>query len=317
MAGSLDPRGARPRITAGRLEAIWPEASTRLIRLAMSKGADRSTAEDVAQEVAARAMNVGLKFYGLDDFCAWANTVAKNLCVDHVRGQNRLVNLEDVPDICNGHDLHSEVETRLHLDRALLELSRLDPEDRLAIIEGVNGTHHPSRKTAIRSAVRRHRARARLARTLEGLAAIWAFARGSRRFLVAAPATAAVCSILALPAVVQNLQRDNAFPPPHEQTLPPRIGVPAQAERAERAGAEELPASRTGKSASEPGSDVEGMEPAGNTTIAKNPVTDETLADTGPPPPETEPCLVALGEPSHCYVAPEPQVPGIGPPAAT
>lgn len=84
-----DPRGERPRITAGRLEAIWPQASEQIVRSLMTRGADRLTAENIAQEVAVRAMSHGIGFHDLDDFLPWAYVVARNLYVNEMRLRGR------------------------------------------------------------------------------------------------------------------------------------------------------------------------------------------------------------------------------------
>src|SRR5687767_9624743 len=97
-AGSNDPRGARPAITSRRLEAIWPEARSRVIRSVIARGGDPQTAEDIAQEVALRAMDHNVPFYDVDDFCGWAHRVARNLYVDHARARGRLVGLVELPD---------------------------------------------------------------------------------------------------------------------------------------------------------------------------------------------------------------------------
>src|SRR4028118_745958 len=88
-AGSEDPRGPRPAITSRRLAAIWPEAQTRLIRFVLSLGGDVQTAEDIAQEVALRAIDHHVAFHDANDFCKWGNRVARNLYYDHTRSRGR------------------------------------------------------------------------------------------------------------------------------------------------------------------------------------------------------------------------------------
>ena len=305
----------RPAITSGRLAAIWPEAGARLIHLALSRGADRQTAEDIAQEVAVRAIKGDVGFHDLEDFFGWASTVAKNLCVDHARSQGRFVALQEVPDVSGGHDVHGEVEKRMRLSRTLREMARLDVADRVAIIDGVNETPHPNRQTAVRLAVRRHRARARLLQMVEGVAAFWAFVKGGRRLVVAAPATVAVCSILALPAVVRHLQDGNAAPP-RAVALTPQSGLPAQAERAERAGSDtsgatsvrEVPAPTGGKPASEAPPKEQG------TTLVPHPTSGNPLVDDPPADEVPDHCYVFIDDASgetHCVVPQYPTVPNI------
>lgn len=68
-----------------RFARIWPAASTRLLRLLELRGLDKDTAEDIVQEVAARALASGFDFDGLDDFLWWAAPIVRNLHVDLLR----------------------------------------------------------------------------------------------------------------------------------------------------------------------------------------------------------------------------------------
>lgn len=269
LAGSDDPRGERPAITPLRLGAIWPEARTRVIRHVACRGADPQTAEDIAQEVALRAIDNHVGFHDVDDFCGWAYRVARNLLVDQQRSRGRLVGMVDLPDQADGRDVHGEVEQRMTLVRVVRAFKDLGESDRAAILAGVNETGEPSRKVAVRTAVRRHRARARLLRMVEGVAAFWTLVRSGRRWVPLAPVAVAACGVLLVPAVVKRL--DSAPSPDGAGRRPVELlhgeRPPAQALRADDS--DRLGGGRQGAGVA--GSPVGGEAPRRMTNVARIP----------------------------------------------
>ena len=89
---------------------------------------DPDTAEDLAQDVLARAFSHLGEFEGWGRFSAWLFVIARNACLDAVRRQARRraapASVEDLPDPRSGPDAElaeqrAEEELRLLIDRHL------------------------------------------------------------------------------------------------------------------------------------------------------------------------------------------------------
>jgi hypothetical protein len=207
------------------LEAVWPDVERRLRALLYKRGLDQPSADDVVQEVALRVIDNDVTYDSPGDLLRWAAPVACRLHVDLLRHRARHVYPEDATEPAAGDDVAGQVADRLELQRALRGIARLRPADRAAIIEAVAGPVPASRQEAVRLAVRRHRARHRLAVVLEHLAAAFGALRLALRnrrtvalatlvpvaampFLVAVPhvrpADAAVTPGLTVPAAVSR-----------------------------------------------------------------------------------------------------------------
>lgn len=274
----------------------------------MARGADPQTAEDIAQEVALRAIDRNVPFYDVDDFCGWAYRVARNLYVDHARARGRLVGLVDIADRSDGTDLHGEVEQRLTLGHTLRALQTLDAVDQAAIVAGVNETVEPTRKAAVRMAVRRHRARARLLRLVEGIAAFWALMKVGKRSVQIAPVAVAACGVLALPAVIKHIEGHGGPGPAGAPAAPVAI-LDRSGERSTGAAAVPVPTAvpRPGGRGSDAGRDDGESSAASGRDVL---VVDTPNGEVGvreTPPPE-KPCTFGSGD--RCYV---PTVPGLLP----
>jgi DNA-directed RNA polymerase specialized sigma24 family protein len=166
-------------------------------------GVDRDTAEDIAQEVALRALASGLEYSDEEDFCRWAFTVARNLHIDNARLRARVTTVVELPDKWDGRDVATEVEQRMRLSRTFAAMKTMRESDRKAIVDGLTTSSRTSRTVAVRLAVRRHRARARLLRLVEGVGAVWLWLRYPARPEVAVQlAAAASAAVIAGPAVL-------------------------------------------------------------------------------------------------------------------
>ena len=196
-----------PVITPG-IEDVWPDVERRLRALLYRRGLEQASADDVVQEVALRVLAHGVTFDSAEDLLRWAAPVACRLHVDLLRHRARITDAEEAPDHASRIDVAGEVADRLELQRAFRAIATLRPADRDAIIEAVADEAPParSRQEAVRLAVRRHRARSRLAVVLEQLAAFtgilagWrALARHRRTSLAAlVPAAAALPLMMTL-----------------------------------------------------------------------------------------------------------------------
>src|SRR5258708_28402810 len=70
--------------------AEWPGVRAKLLRVLYSRNVSRPDAEDIVQEVAARALTRGRGFASQEDLARWAWRVAWNLRIDAVRPQRHL-----------------------------------------------------------------------------------------------------------------------------------------------------------------------------------------------------------------------------------
>lgn len=199
--GLVPARGGVPVITPG-IEDVWPDVERRLRALLYRRGLEQASADDVVQEVALRVLAHGVTFDSAEDLLRWAAPVACRLHVDLLRHRARMTDAEEAPDHASRVDVAGEVADRLELQRAWRAIASLRPADRDAIIEAVadEAPIARSRQEAVRLAVRRHRARSRLAVVLEQLAAFggvlagWRVLVRQRRASLAAlvPAAAAI-----------------------------------------------------------------------------------------------------------------------------
>lgn len=202
-------------------ELVWPDVERRLRGLLFRRGLDQASAEDVVQEVALRALAGQVTYTSAKDLLRWAGPVACNLHVDLLRQRARLADSGVDTEHPATNDVAGEVADRMELQRAFRGIAALRPADREAIMEAVTAEPGPARnrKEAVRLAVRRHRARSRLALVMEQLAAWvlgWKWLKRSR---TATMAVAAV-PIAALPLVL-------SVPPPDRTVHDVPVRAPA------------------------------------------------------------------------------------------
>lgn len=156
------PPVAVPAIDLG---TAWAGVSRDVLRGLLVRQVPRADAEDIVQEVAARALTHAPGFATTQDLVRWSWRVAWRLRIDALRREARLDHGE-CPDVAGADDSARIVEGRLALGAALDGITRLSPADRHALF----ATAGPgaTRQAAVRVAVRRHRARARLIRLCGG-----------------------------------------------------------------------------------------------------------------------------------------------------
>jgi hypothetical protein len=143
--------------------AGWAVTSSTVARYLRARGVQQCDVDDLVQEVALRVLTARP---GPDPekVLPWCLVVARNLSVDLARSRSRNLCVADVPETAGPCDVEHEVVQRAELHKVLAALQVLAPADRAAIWDGVNEVPAPpDRKTAVRLAVRRHRARQRLA----------------------------------------------------------------------------------------------------------------------------------------------------------
>ena len=196
-------------ITPAVLDA-WPDVSRRVAARLRSAGVGAADAEDLTSEAITRAVAKGVTFESTDHLFAWTLHVARNIHVDQRRavGRGPVVHGIVDSDVVPAPDTAVVVEHRLRLERALEVLATFSDADRAAVMDdGVPAV----RRDAVRLAVRRHRARARLRAAIAGIAAILGRAVRPRRVAVAATPVALVGAlVLTLAPHVTHVAPDGA-----------------------------------------------------------------------------------------------------------
>jgi hypothetical protein len=131
-----------------------------------------ATAEDISQEVVARALASGVAYQSADDLMRWAGTVAVRLSVDEWRKTRRYVLDGERPDRASRTDVGTQAVHRAQLDEVAAGLSRLSAEQRAAVVSGVAGRDAMTPAESSRAALIRHRARLKLLAWTDGIAAV-------------------------------------------------------------------------------------------------------------------------------------------------
>ena len=187
-------------------DAAWPQTRTALGRYLAARGVQPSDADDIAQEVAVRALADVSRFSSGEHFLRWCLRVAANLHIDATRSQRRIssVPAPETPDL---RDTATAVEQRLMLERLVAEVAELPAGDRALLFDPEPPA---SRKEAVRLAVRRHRIRARLAAGFESVLGAGLVLRRMMRHVVSSSnVTLAAVPVLAA-ATVLGLVTDPA-----------------------------------------------------------------------------------------------------------
>ena len=193
-------------------ERFWPLAQASVERLLRAHHVDHADRDDIVQEVAARAFVRREQFTSLTHLTRWSCRVAANLRVDQVRRRSRISDA-DVPEASDVIDTARVVEGRVALEQVLSAVSRLSPTDRAALFgpREVDG----DRREAVRLAVQRHRARARLAAMVEGMLGAVAFIwRGLAR--PAQPVLRDVVTVAAVAAIAVGVPIAAIMKPPRQ-----------------------------------------------------------------------------------------------------
>jgi DNA-directed RNA polymerase specialized sigma24 family protein len=147
----------------------WPWVRAQVLRTLSGRQVPSADAEDIIQEVALRALARPTAFATREDLARWSWRVAWRLRIDATRRDKRLA-AEAPPDVAGPDDTARLVEGRMAVETALAGVASLSAADRAALF-AVTGPE-ASRQDAVRLAVRRHRARARLRRAI-GFAGAW------------------------------------------------------------------------------------------------------------------------------------------------
>lgn len=146
---------------------VWPEVEGRLKLMMRRRGVDHAAAEDAAQETAVRVLRSDVRFVDAADLFRWAAVVGWRVVLD-ARRKERWAELRRVPDGANGVNVAGVVEQRSVLEAVVRMLDRLSADDRQVILGSVASEWYGvEQQQRADTALRRHRARARLLRLLE------------------------------------------------------------------------------------------------------------------------------------------------------
>lgn len=172
---------------------LWPSLFDRVVATLRQRGVDWASAEDAVQEAGARALANQVPYTSEHDLRRWVQTVAWRVAVDNHRrttrwrapwaaggrgadggGLSAMGGAEAEPErITTSVDVAHEVEARFELKAVERMFPLLSAADRAALLDTAPAGQ--TRKEAVRLAVRRHRARARLVAMVEGLASAIGF----------------------------------------------------------------------------------------------------------------------------------------------
>ena len=178
-----------------KFEEAWGEAAPQLRALLRRRGVDVDLAEDAVQETATRAIERDVPFESVDHLLRWANVVAWRFVLNQWRGQRWLAP-GPVPERPTVDAVDDQALDRYTLAEVAATMSKLSKSDQAALLDPL--VPAMSRTDATRFYVRRHRARARLAAMLHGLAGAlaWLIHRTTR------PRTRAAVVAIAGPIVM-------------------------------------------------------------------------------------------------------------------
>jgi DNA-directed RNA polymerase specialized sigma24 family protein len=164
-ATTADTADAIPSTDVVAFDAAWRVARGRLAAVLHARGVQATDIDDIAQDVAIRALRAPDRFESEEHLVAWCCRVGINLHIDSTRRQRRLS--PDPPDDGAGnYDTAATVERRLALEVLAKGIAELSDDERHLLFELERAG---SRREAVRLAVRRHRLRARLAALVEGM----------------------------------------------------------------------------------------------------------------------------------------------------
>lgn len=146
---------------------LWRRAEPRVRRALGRIGISEERRDDLLQETALRMLRARPDLETVEQVAAWAYTVARRIDIDLGRRRGReTASIDDVAEVEAADDVVEHALQRLDLETVLAAVARLSPMDQAALFDI---DRRPADRTeAVRWAVRRHRARQRLARLLGG-----------------------------------------------------------------------------------------------------------------------------------------------------
>ena len=204
---------------------MWAETARRLQAFLRSRGVDHAEAEEIVQEVAVRALRSAVTFTDADDLVPWGCTVAWRVHLDRRRSaQVRPTETVLLIDLPSGGSVEATVAARLQLQEVGRAISTLPNRDKQILLATLDDATPPrDSREAGRTAVARHRARARLLKSLGTVGAAIGLVLRRVRWLPAGAAAA----VLLVVAIAQLPNGSNSGPAPVEEPFRAATGVTA------------------------------------------------------------------------------------------
>lgn len=154
-----------------RFVAVWPQTARRLEAYLIRRGVTRAEAEDIAQEVAIRAVRRQIAFHDATDLLPWVRTVARRIRIDNARlAASQHEDAGATPtDVASTQSVEDEVIARLRMSEVASAIARLPARDRQALLQTIE---RDANVPPASLAVVRHRARAKLLSQSDGMRAV-------------------------------------------------------------------------------------------------------------------------------------------------
>lgn len=204
-------------------------------RFLASQGLRGAVADDVVQEVAARALATKLRYDDVDELVRWSCTVAKNLIVDEHRRAARRLPPGSAENLTRAAE--DDALGRVALADTLRAIGRLSTRDQSALIAQLRPpVQQLDRRSQVRENVALCRARSRLMRLLAAVAApvVVRLDRLRKKADVGGLVAAAGLGIVAPLLVTSPLPETPNVPVPAQAEVPP-VGGPSVVDRSSTA----------------------------------------------------------------------------------
>jgi DNA-directed RNA polymerase specialized sigma24 family protein len=296
LGGTTHPSRDAPAV---EFDAAWPVVRPRVVAVLRGRGVQEADVDDIAQEVAIRALRQFDRFASQEHLARWACRVAINAHIDTVRRGRRLVGEPDV-EAAAPLNVAETVEGRLALDAALVEVAGLSAEDRALLFDPPVAL---DRKEAVRLAVRRHRLRARIAAMLEGvLAGVPILRRALRPDSVPVRAAMVAVPVVAMLSVLPFVTSGSSGP----------RSVDQRDERAAAHGSATARTSRTIRTASTAATVLVAPAPSAaqsGTILELHPAGNNLYLRRDDKPPKDAHTLCVFGSVNACVDRPGPEIP--------
>ena len=111
---------------------IYDQLVDKIYRFILFKVSDRSTAEDLTQNVFLKALQNLKNFDQTGSFLAWIYTIARNQVIDHYRLSKQKVSLDSVKEFLAAEP-ELDLETKEAYEELLLNLNKLSKDEQEVI----------------------------------------------------------------------------------------------------------------------------------------------------------------------------------------
>lgn len=165
-------------LSGATLAAAWPTLEPSIIRALRRLGASPALAEDIAQDVAVRALQSQVRFESAAELLPWAHVVARRRLIDVRRKESRSLPVREIIDVTTEESVEGAVVGREELRGVGDALHRMKDADRQVLLatlrsSGTGGTKRERDADALRLMRARRRLRAALGAITGVLGWLW------------------------------------------------------------------------------------------------------------------------------------------------